>query len=279
MILRNIVDLIRKYSPYANRLKTSSINLDDDSVDNIWRVIEQLHDGHTTYTPPIPSTIKQNPEYSHPQLPTWDIFYAKQTEIMIGALDIPSLPPHSSYNHVHLFTRTIRDALTTFMKKSVQRIEINLLYNYGGFVDPFMKGISVLFKDRENTIMYGTVEYGTTTYHRADGSTTEHCEPQLTRTRSKRSIGATKELSDCDIPIDILVGSHTASAGELVAVILDTLPNATIIGTSNRTGGCLTPTISLTLANGGILSVCSGELVSRYGTVYDTAITPSVLRI
>lgn len=264
MALREIVTLIKKHSPYADRL-AAKIDLADDSVDHIWTVISQLRDGHTWYC-----LSQSNGLYTN-VLPTWNIMYSKSVDMIVGTLIIPSLPIRYMIDHNEQCTRVIQDALNTFMNKSVELIDIILFDTYGDDVAPYIKGVSVLFNDKERTILYGTKIKKTTTFYRGDGTTTTKLDSTAA---SSSSSGDT--TGDCTIPIHVYVSPRTSGVGELLAVVLGTLPHAQVYNYAPRTAGALSPTTRFILGNENILTLCVGDFVDRHGTPYaSTYVTAS----
>jgi len=85
----------------------------------------------------------------------------------------------------------------------------------------------------------------------------------------------TFELKNPDLPIAILIGPYTVSAGEMLALAFKGMPNAVTFG--HETNGLTTSLSHFYLSDGSLIFITDSVFVDPTGQVYGGPVQPDIV--
>ncbi len=217
----------------------------EDLYAEIRRLLADLHDGHSFVMPPATAQrLEAQPE----QMP---VFTKISSDV--GKISLPALTSHSA-KRMQDFSRTGQQIFA--QAPDMRGWIVDLRHDRGGNMWPMLQALRPLlgngdlgfFEDRtgKRSAPWRAV---------AQGVAPQDGGPDLSR-----------------VPVAVLIGPQTASAGEAVAIALKGRPNTRFFGTA--THGQTSGNKSFALPDGGILAVAAKFELDRTGKRYEGPVQP-----
>ncbi|WP_215755334.1 S41 family peptidase [Acetobacter sp. P5B1] len=229
-------------------LELARVGSADDLYAEIRTLLADLHDGHSFVMPP--DTVRKlaaQPE----QMP---VFTKISSDV--GKISLPALTSHSA-KRMQDFSRTGQQIFA--QAPDMRGWIVDLRHDRGGNMWPMLQALRPLlgngdlgfFEDRtgKRSAPWRAV---------AQGVAPQDGGPDLSR-----------------VPVAVLIGPQTASAGEAVAIALKGRPNTRFFGTA--THGQTSGNKSFTLPDGGRLVVAAEFELDRTGKRYEGPVQPDVV--
>ncbi|GHB55489.1 S41 family peptidase [Persicitalea jodogahamensis] len=243
-----------------------------DTYGAIAYVLAELKDRHSFFTPPSNTREMLAPHVSGERTMP---FEASVIDREYGLIVL------NSYNSPYKSeTKPIADSLYRtlqyFGEKNIKGIIIDMRFMEGGTYVPFVGGLAPLLDHDLSTghdMLFGYVysngrkeQIGT--YKGSIFTKGGRKQAQLIQ------LSNWKPLPVANLPIAIIAGKYTASAGEMILIPFLSLPNVRTFG--EPTYGVPTGKSNIFLADSAMISLANSATFDRNGKVYDGPIEPDV---
>lgn len=249
-----IAKLIKEFGIPELYLRMDDIpTTNDAAVINSWL---QTYDKHSSFTESIPPQYITRVE---------DIKIEHNIRISYDTTTSTSYLKINSFNSTNESAIHQRDIISNTLRDHVMRgskgIVIDLRGNSGGSLRIMFILLSIFTGEGEQIVIRN--EYSDKTLITYKDETWEY-----RHTHNYRDIPADASMvlptQQSNIIISVIVDSHTASAAEYAACIIDDFPNSIIIGdNTDRTAGCATDVIHLSLSDGSSAVITTGYVVHK----------------
>lgn len=237
---------------------------EDGRTAAVRHVLAALKDGHSSYRPPaVPGQSRVSPRAAQAQVRR-EIAEAHPDAAGAGRLVINSWV--GSNEAMLDAARTVRSELNKAMVGSGCALILDISSNSGGNMWPMMGGIAPLydegvletFADREGNLQVVNVRGG-----------------MLRMNESVFPRADLDPLTRKPVHIAVLLGSRTASSGEILALGFKGQKNVRFFG--QPTAGATTSNRTLRLSNGGQLALTTARILDRSGAVHHGRVQPDVV--
>ncbi|GBQ07190.1 S41 family peptidase [Acetobacter cerevisiae] len=229
-------------------LELARVGSADDLYAEIRTLLADLHDGHSFVMPP--DTVRKlaaQPE----QMP---VFTKKAPDI--GSISLPFLMSHSAEG-MKEFSRTGQQIFA--QAAAMRGWIVDLRHDRGGNMWPMVQALRPLLGSGELGFFEDRAGKRSAPWRAvAQGVVPQDDGPDLSH-----------------VPVAVLLGPQTASAGEAVAIALKGRPNTRFFGTA--THGQTSGNKSFTLPDGGRLAVAAEFELDRTGKRYEGPVQPDVV--
>ncbi|GAN68395.1 S41 family peptidase [Acetobacter orleanensis] len=258
--MRFALDAVRTYALHAPLIdwETRTQPLLDlaakGSVDDVYaamrRLLADLQDGHSFVMPPV---TRRRMADRTPLMPSF-----QKISSDIGLISIPSFTAHAP------------EALTAFIQTAEQHFAqapeirgwiVDLRGDSGGNMWPMLQALKPLLGPNDLGFFENRAGKRSSPWRAGTQNAAEHM--------------TTPDLSH--LPVAVLIGPHTASAGEAVAIALKGRPATRFFGTP--THGQTTGNKSFRLPDGGLLAVAAFFELDRTGRRYEGPIEPDEVQV
>lgn len=197
----------------------------------------------------------------------------KLIENRIGYLSIPQFT-NAYLEGTVMFGDSLQRLIKLFDQRELQGWIIDLRNNGGGATPPMVLGIGPLLKKGNKAYYTNATHKPESEFYYRNGSYYEHGMNEKTVQPSLNST-VNYKVENSTLPIAVLIGSGTSSAGEGVATILAGEPNVKMFG--DKTAGYTTVNEFIVFPDDAVLNLSTGYLATKDMEVYEKEISPDIL--
>jgi len=233
-----------------------------DTYPAVRAVVRRLRDGHSSFLSPIERAALAHPATSRQ--------FAIASELLSGY----------GYVLVPGFTSADADTRKAFADDLNERIRklqnagacgwiVDLRRNTGGAIDPMLAGLAGLLPD--GTLGYFVENATSSTWGLRNRAMYRSDDSAATGERATSPVAALY-VDGGPVPVAVLTGNQTASAGEAIALAFEGRANARRFG--QRTRGLSTGVTTQTLSDGAMLAITASAFADRSGRRYGGDLVP-----
>lgn len=203
---------------------------------------------------------------------TIDFSTGKLINDQTGYLSIPRFT-NAYLAGVVMFADSIQKLIEQFDQGELKGWVVDLRDNGGGATPPMVVGIGPLLQEA-NKAYYADAAHKVESafYYRNGGYYTHNVGEEATQPFLESMVNY--KVKNDALPIAVLIGRNTSSAGEGVATMLAGEPNVKMFG--DKTAGYTTGNELIVLPNDAVLNLATSYLANRDMVVYEKKISPDV---